>query len=91
MKNHPKLNRFKRRYEPERKTSCCKACLRQCKSPAGGKPSTNETPLSLHQPLHPGRGIMICLGWLRLFQTIVSKDYKPRAKTFTGCGIISTS
>ena len=90
MKNHSKSNRSNPRYEPEKRTSSSKAC-QQSRTPVRGKPSKSVPSLSLPQPLRPGRGIMICLGWLRLFQTIVSKDYKPRAKTFTGCGMIYTA
>ena len=56
--------------------------------PAREKTRVEMKVVSVPEPLRPGRGIMICLGWLRLFQTIVSKDYKPRAKTFTGGGMI---
>jgi hypothetical protein len=89
MKNHPKSNRSYRRYEPEKRTS--RDCPEQSKPQVRGKPSKDDTSLRLPQPLHPGRGILICLGWLRLFQTIVSKDYKPLAKTFAGCGMIDTA
>jgi len=79
MKNHPKSNRSYRHYEPEKRTSG--ENLEQSKPQVRGKPSKDDPSLRLPQPLHPGREILICLGWLRLFQTIVSKDYKPREKT----------
>lgn len=41
-------------------------------------------PLARSDPrFHPARGLMICFGWLRLFQTIVSDGIPSTRRTFS--------
>lgn len=74
MKNMKKLNHL--RSEPQTDTFC-----RGARS-ADPKPQARRKFLRINPQQPPaqsppvGRGILICLGWLRLFQTIVAKDYK---------------
>jgi hypothetical protein len=39
------------------------------------QPAEMNVPLAAPAfPMHPARGLLICIGWLRLFRTIVSGD-----------------